>query len=445
MNLNNISVNEEWLDMCEILFTTPCRSAVTLYRIGNGYNTQPPHTYKSSFACPSPANKPLLLHQMTTAAPTTTLLAVMSRSDLVLPVAHVLEVCHMRQLRSVSKGMYDAISTETLKEHEQKTILRNKRAEQLPNGAHRLRSPLGMHTLDVAVSGTVGALFSDIIHTLVRHTPQPVTSPILLVTLDGVPYVARAWAGSGGSELTRPAPWTAEQDMITIDKAGSAFLPGSTLLQDLPGGAWIRSANHGVRLTDGSGLHCTTVHLTLGQHRLLLICVPMPAAAETPETTPPHTRAELLPSGAFRLRTLDGRHTLLATSTPLAARLIPDCEHQAESPMLLLRIDGAPYIARAWFGNNTATGPAPWNRAQDFLCVGRQSDIGLFRPDSTILQNLMGGAWISRLTHDVPWRNTDRTSTSVQLVLDETFVITDRPDRAAGTFHLQLVCAPWPA
>ena len=113
--------------------------------------------------------------------------------------------------------------------------------------------------------------------------------------------------------------------------------------------------------------------------------------------------------------------------------------------MLLLRIDGAPYIARAWFGNNTATGPAPWNRAQDFLCVGRQSDIGLFRPDSTILQNLMGGAWISRLTHNVPWRNTDCTSTSVQLVLDETFVITDRPDRAAGTFHLQLVCAPWPA
>jgi hypothetical protein len=147
-------------------------------------------------------------------------------------------------------------------------------------------------------------------------------------------------------------------------------------------------------------------------------------------------RVEVLQSGAFQLRSPDGKHTLVATVSTIVAQFFTDLRMDPFNPMLVINLDGAPYVARVRPGNN----PAQWAPAQDFVRTGFAS--GLFRLNATILQKLAGGAWISRVDHNVPWRGTNHpsTHTTVHLVLDKTFVVVD-----GGKYNLQLVCVPWPA
>jgi hypothetical protein len=379
---------------------------------------------------------------------TTTLSSIMCCSDTALLIAQALEIHHMRMLGSASKLLHETTTSGVLKEHEQKMMVRNTQAELLPNGAHRLRSPLGMHTLDVAVSHTICLIFPDFRKEPYGPQVSGTFNPTLLMTLDSNPYIARIWADD---QLIGTVPWPPMHDATTLRTANRLFHPESTILQNLLGGAWISTVNHGVAM-NGPHRTCTIVHAIIDNTfvaaegkrlHLRLICAPLPAAKTSKVDfagdmpTAQTSRAEQLPSGAFCLRSLDGKHTLVATASPTAAMFFPDLIMQ--NPMLLLRLDGAPYVARVTPGNDEATGPAQWTRAQDFVRTGFADD--LFRINSTILQELAGGAWISRVDHNVAWRGADHTfCTTVHLVLDKTCVVVN-----GGRYNLQLVCAPWPA
>ncbi len=107
---------------------------------------------------------------------------------------------------------------------------------------------------------------------------------------------------------------------------------------------------------------------------------------------------------------------------------------------LHVRLDGVEYIARVWQNTDVADGRRTlWPNARDLYvtCTDDESN-RLFRTNSTILQELAGGAWISRVNHNVAYfGHPDLTCTTIHLTLHKSYVMVD-----GGAFKLQLVCTP---
>ncbi len=148
------------------------------------------------------------------------------------------------------------------------------------------------------------------------------------------------------------------------------------------------------------------------------------------------THAVQLPSGAYRLHSRFGEHTMDVTVPILTTLMFPELFYPSQyGPSLHMRLDGVEYVARAWPGTDVTNGWNLWQRAQDFTTTGEADQ--LFLPGSTILQELAGGAWISRVNHDVVYFGSNLTCTIVHLTLHKSYVMVD-----GGVFKLQLVCTP---
>ena len=158
-----------------------------------------------------------------------------------------------------------------------------------------------------------------------------------------------------------------------------------------------------------------------------------------------YTIAARLPNGALCLHSSLGVHTLSVVTSPISDFIFRDLRRlpygpeleRAHNPMLLVRLNGDAYVARAWAGNNRVDGQAPWPHAQDFMVFGKTHE--LFLPESTLLQKLAGGAWISRVNHNVVWEGSNHTCTTIHLTLHKSYVVV-----SGGEFKLQLACIPLP-
>jgi hypothetical protein len=147
------------------------------------------------------------------------------------------------------------------------------------------------------------------------------------------------------------------------------------------------------------------------------------------------TRAVQLPNGAYRLHSRFGEHTMHVAVPMLTTLMFPELFYPSYGPPLHMRLDGAEYVARAWPGTDVTDGRTLWPNAQDLTATGESDQ--LFLPGSTILQELAGGAWISRVNHDVVYFGSNLTCTTVHLTLHKSYVMVD-----GGAFKLQLICTP---
>ena len=146
-------------------------------------------------------------------------------------------------------------------------------------------------------------------------------------------------------------------------------------------------------------------------------------------------RPVLLPSGAFRLHSRGGLHTIDVAVPALTRQVFPEGSDTQYGPVLLVRLNNVAYTARAWEGTHVVDGEAWWPPAQDWMNTGLANR--LFLPETTILQDLAGGAWISRVDLDSAFYGTHHRCTIVHLTLHKSFVMVD-----GGEFKLQLVCDP---
>jgi hypothetical protein len=120
----------------------------------------------------------------------------------------------------------------------------NKRPLLLSNGAFRF------HTLDGQMSADIRSISG--VRRLMRHTSdedEPLNRPLLSMLNNGNRYVGREW-GNGG------------RSFAALSESDSMFLPESTVLLDLPGGAWLSKLQHDVdNFYDGTLF--TVLELTL--------------------------------------------------------------------------------------------------------------------------------------------------------------------------------------
>jgi hypothetical protein len=154
------------------------------------------------------------------------------------------------------------------------------------------------------------------------------------------------------------------------------------------------------------------------------------------------TRAVQLPSGAHRLHSRFGEHTMDAALPLFTMLMFPELAYTRNGPQygppLHVRLDGVEYIARVWPNTDVADGRTLWPSTQDLHVTTTDESNRLFRISSTILQELAGGAWISRVNHNVAYYGTPNlTCTTIHLTLHKSYVMVD-----GGAFKLQLVCTP---
>ncbi len=154
------------------------------------------------------------------------------------------------------------------------------------------------------------------------------------------------------------------------------------------------------------------------------------------------TRAVQLPSGAHRLHSRFGEHTMDAALPRFTMHMFPELAYTQRVPQygppLHVRLDGVEYIARVWPNTDVTDGRTLWPRVQDFHVTSADDSKRLFRTNSTILQELAGGAWISRVNHNVAYfGHPNLTCTTVHLTLHKSYVMVD-----GGAFKLQLICTP---
>ena len=155
------------------------------------------------------------------------------------------------------------------------------------------------------------------------------------------------------------------------------------------------------------------------------------------ETHARYARAVQLPSGAFRLRSRFGTHTMDVTSPRIMTTIFPYLVHFGHgTAMLHMRLNGVAYIARPWAGVNVTNNTPLWPPNQNFMPLSESNP--LFRPGSNILQVFAGGAWISRVNHDVAIFETTASCTTVHLTLHQKHVAAN-----LGQRKLQLVCTPF--
>ena len=149
--------------------------------------------------------------------------------------------------------------------------------------------------------------------------------------------------------------------------------------------------------------------------------------AKEQETLARYTRAVQLPSGAFRLTSRFGTHTMDVVA-PLT-----DLVYDGLGPVILhMRLDGVAYVAKAMTGVNMTDGTALWPSNQELTSLSGSNP--LFRPGSNILQRFPGGVWISRVDHAVRIFGINTSCTTVHLTLDRNH---------GRQFKLQLVCIPF--
>ncbi len=170
------------------------------------------------------------------------------------------------------------------------------------------------------------------------------------------------------------------------------------------------------------GEDCAIVHLTLHksfvmvdgrEFKLQLVCDPIMRAAAAVEG---EVGTVLLPSGAFRL------HSRMDVPT-LTRQLFTEWSSTPYGPVLLVRLNNVAYTARAWEGTHVINGEALLPPAKDWMNTGLANR--LFLPETTILQSLAGGAWISHVDLDTAFYGTHRRCAIVHLTLHNSHVMVD--------------------
>lgn len=186
--------------------------------------------------------------------------------DHFLLVANNLDPRHLGSLRLVCKQLAEFIDPALRDKSLQEAISKYKRAVLLPNGAYRLHSPLGVHTVDIH---TIPGMRSLVVEALLFRDPED--KSFVSMMHNGKKYIGRPWPLG-----------TQERDFLETKDTRRVFSSNATVLQDLAGGVWISNLNTNACFNGDITLN-TVLQLTLdrgdtptfpGQYKLQIVFTP---------------------------------------------------------------------------------------------------------------------------------------------------------------------------
>jgi hypothetical protein len=223
----------------------------------------------------------------------------------------------------------------------------------------------------------------------------------------GVSFIGRFWAPGIRNDFM-DAKIDAENNIHQL------FHPASAVLS--AGNIWINRIEQ-IRL-GGNGGRVLMLELTLdrgfvavdgGKFHLSIIFEPIfDNVILQSDSHANNKRPLLLSNGAFRFHTLDGQMSADIRSISGADRLMSDYYEEGDylcRPLLSMLYNGDMYVGREW-----------GNGGRNFFALS-ESD-GMFLPESTVLLDLAGGAWLSKLQHNVDNFYDGNLFTVLELTLD---------------------------
>ena len=307
---------------------------------------------------------------------------ILSRSDILPIVASFLGIRDIKCIRAASKELSTNINADARHMSMSETTATYAHADLLENGAFRVKSRVGLHHADIRALPGIRRLHSS---------PLPIVSMLFR----GVSYIGRFWSPGEPS-------WTARMHEL--------FHPFSDMLS--AGNIWIDNL-YNIRLEDSNVL---MLELTLDRGfvrvdaGIVYLDTPFEPIFESiaghVQSDANTKRPLLLSNGAFRFRTLDGHLTADIRSISSVRRLMMEYrDGPVHRPLLSMLYNGDKYVGREC-----------GNGGRSFAALS-ESD-SMFLPESTVLLDLAGGAWLSKLQHDVDNFYDGTLFTVLELTLD---------------------------
>lgn len=192
------------------------------------------------------------------------LVGLITAPDVLSALANLLDPRHLQNLRMTCKPLSGSINVAVQTKSVQDALAKYAHAVLLPNGAFRLNSRLGKHTVDIRALPGMQPLMVE-----ANHMNPMGQNPVVSMRLNGERYIGRPWGGGG-------------RDFLDTGETGRLFRSNETILQDLAGGVWINGLNPNANFF-GDGNIFTTLFLTLdrgnipvggGRRQLMLVFTP---------------------------------------------------------------------------------------------------------------------------------------------------------------------------
>ena len=190
----------------------------------------------------------------------------LASKDILPIVATNMDPRHLGNLRLVCKQLAESVDATVRAKSVQDAIARYTRAVLLPNGAFRLHSRFGVHTVEIRAIPGMNQLMVE------ANYVNPLRSnPVLSMRLNGVVYIGRPWGAGGG------------RDFSLTGEPMTMFMSNATALQNLAGGVWITNLDTRADFF-GDGTLYTVLQLTLdrgntptfpGPYRMQLVFTPV--------------------------------------------------------------------------------------------------------------------------------------------------------------------------
>jgi hypothetical protein len=316
-------------------------------------------------------------------------------SDILPIVSSHLGIRDIKCIRATSKELSTTTNADARHMSMSETTAKYAHADLLENGAFRLKSRVGLHYADIRALPGIRRLHS---------TPLPIVS----MMFRGVSFIGRVWAPGIRKDFI-DAKIGAEYNIHQL------FHPASSVLS--AGNIWINKLEQ-IRPYDDGDAMLLKLELMLdrgfvavdgGKFHLSVIFEPIfKNVIRQSDSHANNKRPLLLSNGAFRFHTLDGQMSADIRSIPGAPRLMSnyhDEDDYLSRPLLSMLYNGDRYVGREW-----------GNGGRSFAALS-ESD-GMFLPESTVLLDLAGGAWLSKLQHNVDNFHDGNLFTVLELTLD---------------------------
>lgn len=326
------------------------------------------------------------------------MLHILCRSDILPIISSYLGICDINCIRATSKELSTTTNADAIQMSMSETTAKYAHADLLENGAFRLKSRVGLHYADIRALPGIRRLHPP-------HSTQEI--PIVSMMFRGVSFIGRFWAPGIRNDFM-DAKIDAENNIHQL------FHPASAVLS--AGNIWINRIEQ-IRL-GGNGGRVLMLELTLdrgfvavdgGKFHLSIIFEPIfDNVILQSDSHANNKRPLLLSNGAFRFHTLDGQMSADIRSISGADRLMSDYYEEGDylcRPLLSMLYHGDMYVGREW-----------GNGGRNFFALS-ESD-RMFLPESTVLLDLAGGAWLSKLQHNVDNFYDGNLFTVLELTLD---------------------------
>ena len=337
----------------------------------------------------------------------------------VLPIiSSQLGIHHIKILRSTCRELSMITNADGVQMSMSDTTAKYAHADRLQNGALRLKSRVGLHYADI--------------HDLpgIRHLHPAARLPIVSMTYKGISFIGRIWC---------PRRFRDFIDARAFDSNGlnKLFHPASEIFS--AGNIWINRLDQDSDCFDADQETVTLLELTLdrgyvvvdgGYFHLTIIFYPVferIGDVIPSDSASNNKRAMLLSNGAFRFNTLNGEMSVDICSIS-GVYTIMMCyldEFTVHRPLISMLYNGKVYVGREWGDGSVRS-----------FTAFSESD-NMFLPDSTVLHDLAGGVWISRLQHNVDKFHDGTLFTLLELTID-------RGEHAehGGEFRMQFLFTP---